>query len=47
MNLGRFLHFSQSGWSDLKVVVRARYGAYFVAHVFKYLVPNFASGRPA
>ena len=31
----------------LKVVVRACYGAYFVAHIFKYLAPNFASGRPA
>ena len=32
---------------DLKVIVRACYGAYFVAHVFEYLAPNFASGRPA
>ena len=31
----------------LKVVVRACYGAYFVAHVFKYLMANFVSGRPA
>ena len=31
----------------LKVVVRACHGAYFVAHVFKYLAPNFVSGRPA
>ena len=30
-----------------KVVVRACYGAYFVKHIFKYLAPNFASGRPA
>ena len=30
-----------------KVVDRACYGAYFVAHVFKYLAPNFVSGRPA
>ena len=27
-----------------KVVVRACYGAYLVAHVFKYLAPNFVSG---
>ena len=32
---------------NLKVVVRACYGAYFVAHIFKYLVPNFVSERPA
>ena len=32
--------------SPLKVVVCACYGAYFVAHIFKYLAPNFASGRP-
>ena len=31
----------------IKVVVRAFYGAYFVAHVFKYLAPSFVSGRPA
>ena len=31
----------------LKVVVHACYGAYFVAHIFKYLGPNFVSGRPA
>ena len=31
----------------LKVVVRACYGAYFVAQVFKYLAPNFVCGRPA
>ena len=31
----------------LKVVVRACYRAYFVAHVFAYLVPDFISGRPA
>ena len=30
-----------------KVVVRACHAAYHVAHVFKYLVPNFVSGRPA
>ena len=30
-----------------KVVVRACHGTYFVAHVFKYLAPNFVSGRPA
>ena len=30
----------------LKVVVRACYGAYFVAQVFKYLAPNFVSERP-
>ena len=29
----------------VKVVVRDFYGAYFVAHVFKYLAPNFVSGR--
>ena len=27
-----------------KVVVCACCGAYFVAHVFKYLAPNFVSG---
>ena len=31
----------------IKVVIRACYGAYFVAHVFKYLALNFVSGRPA
>ena len=31
----------------LLFVVRACYGAYFVAHVLKYLAPNFVSGRPA
>ena len=31
----------------VKVVVRACYGAYFVAHISKYLVPNFVSGRLA
>ena len=31
----------------IKVVVRACYEAYFVAHVFKYLPPKFVSGRPA
>ena len=31
----------------LEVVVRACYGAYSVAHVFKYLASNFVSGRPA
>ena len=31
---------------NFKVVVRACYGAYFVAHVLKYLPPNFVSGRP-
>ena len=31
----------------LKVVDRACHGAYFVAHVSKYLVPNVVSGRPA
>ena len=30
----------------VKVVVRACYGACFAAHVFKYLAPNFVSGRP-
>ena len=30
-----------------KVVVRACYGAYFVAHVFKYFVSKFVSGKPA
>ena len=30
---------------QVKVVVRACYGAYVVAHVFKYLAPNFVSGR--
>ena len=30
----------------VKVVVRACHAAYFVAHVFKYLAPNFVSGRP-
>ena len=30
-----------------KVVVRACYGAYFVAHDFTYLAPNFVSGKPA
>ena len=29
-----------------KVVVRACYEAYFVVHVFKYLAPNFVSGKP-
>ena len=29
-----------------KVVVRSCYGAYFVAHVSKYLTPNFVSGKP-
>ena len=28
----------------INVVVRACYGAYIVAHIFKYLAPNFASG---
>ena len=32
---------------QIKVVVRACYQAYFVGHVFKYLGPNFVSGRPA
>ena len=32
---------------DLKVVVHACYGTYFVAHIFKYLAPDFASVRPA
>ena len=32
---------------NLKVVVRACYGAYFVAYVFRYLAPDFVSGRPA
>ena len=32
---------------NLKVVVRACYGAFLVAHVFKYLAPNFVSGKPA
>ena len=31
----------------VKVVVRTFYGAYFVAHAFKYFSPNFVSGRPA
>ena len=30
----------------LNVVVRVCYGAYFIAHVFKYLAPNSVSGRP-
>ena len=30
-----------------KVAVRACYGAYFVAHVFKYLAPNFVSREDA
>ena len=30
--------------NDFKVVVRACYGAYFLAQVFKYLAPNFVSG---
>ena len=30
----------------VKVVVRACYGAYFVAHIFKNLARNFVSGRP-
>ena len=30
-----------------RVVVRACYGANFVAQDFKYLAPNFVSGRPA
>ena len=34
-------------FSKLKVVVRACCGAYSVAHVLKYLVPNFVFGRPA
>ena len=32
---------------SIKVAVRACYGAYFGEHVFKYLAPNFVSGRPA
>ena len=32
---------------QLKVVVRACYGAYFIAHVFENLGPNFVSGRLA
>ena len=31
----------------IKVVVRACYGAFLVAHVFKYLAPNLVFGRPA
>ena len=31
----------------IKVVVLACYGACFVVHVFRYLAPNFVSGRPA
>ena len=30
-----------------RVVVRACYRTYFVEHVFKYLAPNFVSGKPA
>ena len=30
-----------------QVVVRVSSGAYFVAHIFKYLAPNFAPRRPA
>ena len=30
-----------------EVVVPACYRAYFVAHAFEYLAPNFVSGRPA
>ena len=33
-------------FNAIKAVVRACYGAYFVAHVSKYLVPKFVSGRP-
>ena len=32
---------------NIKVVVCACHGAYFVAHVIKYLAPNFVSERPA
>ena len=35
------------GQDRVKVAVRACYRAYFVSHVFKYLAPNFVSGRPA
>ena len=31
----------------VKVIVHACYGAHFVVHVFKYLVPNFVSRRHA
>ena len=34
-------------YSTIKVVVHACYRSYFVAHVFKYLAPNFVSRRPA
>ena len=44
MHLGKFK--SKTSWGDLKVVVHACYGACFVANVFKYLAPNFVSGRP-
>ena len=30
----------------MKVVVRACYAAYFDAHAFKHLAPNFVSGKP-
>ena len=33
-------------WPDLSNF-RFCYGAYFIAHVFKYLAPNIVSGRPA
>ena len=39
--------FIRQDVSFVKVVVRACYGANFVAHIFKYLAPNFASGRTA
>ena len=39
--------FSKWTYFCFKVVVRVCCGAYFVAHVLKYLVPSFVSGRPA
>ena len=33
--------------NGIKVVVRACYGACFAGPIFKYLAPNFVSGRPA
>ena len=43
----QFSGFPPTSVGYLKVVVSACYGAYFVAHVFKYMAPNFVSGRPA
>ena len=41
------MHSKKQSIAKVKVAVRACHGAYFVAHVFKYLAPNFVSGRPA